>query len=266
MSTLQIFLITVIIIALIIGLLFFGFYKLLARFQTKNPGSNPKKSRTSYESLKLISRSSGSLEKFQESLYSKGSSVGLILGSRGSGKSALGLRVAENFRSKTEKHICAIGFDERDLPSWIKVVEVPEDIENNSFVLIDEGGVFFSSRDSMTEANKIVSKLMLLARHKDLCILFITQNSSNLEINTIRQADYLMLKPSSLLQLDFERKRIKEIYDNAQKGFNTYKKDIGLLYIYSDDFKGFVSNSLPSFWSKKISKALESKKLNKDKD
>ena len=85
----------------------------------------------------------------------------------------------------------------------------------------------------------------------------VTHNSANIEINTIRQADYIALKPSSLLQKDFERKKIKEIYEEVEKEFEKYKTDKGLTYIYSHNYKGFVSNPLPSFWNSKVSKAYE---------
>src|SRR3989344_862010 len=83
----------------------------------------------------------------------------------------------------------------------------------------------------------------------------ITHNSSNIEINTIRQSDYLILKPSSLLQKDFERKKIKEIYNEVEELFNKHKDVEGLTYIYSNEYKGFVSNPLPSFWSSRVSKS-----------
>ena len=85
--------------------------------------------------------------------------------------------------------------------------------------------------------------------------MFIAQSSANIEINAIRQADYLVLKPSSLLQMDFERKKIKEIYEESKKDFEELKEHRGLTYIYSNDYRGFISNSLPSFWSTKVSKA-----------
>ena len=107
----------------------------------------------------------------------------------------------------------------------------------------------------MSNSNKLLSQILFIARHKDLSIIFISQNSSNIEINTIRQADYIALKPSSLLQKDFERKKIKEIYEEVEKEFEKYKEDKGLTYIYSHNYKGFVSNPLPSFWNIKVSKA-----------
>ena len=82
----------------------------------------------------------------------------------------------------------------------------------------------------------------------------ITHNSANLEINAIRQSDYLILKPSSLLQKDFERKKIKEIYESVTEDFEELEDDKGLTYIYGDKYRGFVSNKLPGFWSQKVSK------------
>jgi len=182
--------------------------------------------------------------------------MGIIVGARGSGKSAFGIKFLENFKIKGNKKIYAMGFKENDMPDWIEIVTDISQINNDSFVLIDEGGVFFSARKAMSNANKILSELILIARHKNISILFISQNSSNLEINILRQADYLILKPSSLLQKDFERKTIQKIYEKAKKGFDKFKNYEGLTYIYSQNFSGFVSNPLPSFWSTKISKSF----------
>ena len=95
-----------------------------------------------------------------------------------------------------------------------------------------------------------------MRRRKNLSIIFISQNSANLDVNIIRQADYLVLKPSSLLQKDFERRKIKDIYTEGEKDFKKYSDDKGITYIYSEQFRGFVSNSLPGFWSEGISKSF----------
>ena len=108
----------------------------------------------------------------------------------------------------------------------------------------------------MKELNKFLSDLLLIARHKDLSVLFLTQNSANIDVNIIRQIDYLILKPSSLLQKDFERKKISEIYREKAEKFKKHKHVRGMSYIYSDSYLGFVSNELPSFWNDKISKSF----------
>jgi len=204
-----------------------GFFKRLFGLDEEEKKEREKlEAEPQYSGLKEIKRFSGTLAAFDKFIQKPGK-IGIILGARGSGKSALGMKVLDNIN------------------------EVP----NNSFLLVDESGVNFSSRSSMSNANKLLSELLLISRHKNISIIFITQNSANIEINTLRQADYLLLKKSSLLQLDFERKKIKDIYESVARDFRKFENDKGLTYIYSDVYRGFVSNSLPSFWTEGLSKS-----------
>ncbi len=211
------------------------------------------------QDLEGVKTFKGTTDKFEDWLYSKSSLIGIILGARGTGKSAIGMFLLENFKIRSSKKIYALGFKQAAVPKWIKVIKSIEEIENDSVLLIDEGGIEFSSRSSMSDANKLLSEILLIARHKDLTVLFITQNSSNLEVNAIRQTDFLLLKPSSLLQKDFERKKIKDIYSAVHDDFEELKGTVGLTYIYSDKFRGFATNTLPTFWSDKVSKGYAQK-------
>ncbi len=212
-----------------------------------------------YSKFEIVDVASGDFSNFEKNLIKKDSGIGIVLGARGSGKSAVGIKILENlyFLTKNKRNFFAIGFIKAEMPSWINVVDTIDKIKNNSYVLIDEGGILFSSRKSMSPANKLLSELILIARHKNISIIFISQNSSNLDINILRQADYLILKPSSLLQKDFERKIIKELYTKIGKEFKKYKDKKGISYIHSDDFEGFVENPLPSFWTTSLSKSFE---------
>jgi len=203
--------------------------------------------------FKELEQIDGNLEEFQNYLNKYGK-IGIILGARGSGKSALGIRILENLNA-SEKKVYAMGFRKDRLPKWISPVESVQEISNNSFLLADESGIKFSSRSSMSSTNKLLSELLFISRHKNISIIFIAQNSSNIEINTLRQADYLLLKPSSLLQLDFERKKIKEIYKEVSEQFKKHNGK-GTTYIYSDIYRGFVENFLPSFWTEDLSKSF----------
>ncbi|MBU2562160.1 MAG: hypothetical protein KKF68_00675 [Nanoarchaeota archaeon] len=209
-----------------------------------------------YVPLDLLLVEKGDYNKWEKEIGLSDSKIGVILGARGTGKTAFGIKFLENIHAKHKKKCYAIGFDEEEMPYWIKVVKDINELGNNSFVLIDEGGILFSSRKAMSSANKLLSDLILIARHKNLSILFISQNSSNLDINILRQADFLVLKPSSLLQREFERKIIKNIYDNTKESFEKFKDVKGVAHIYSNLFQGFVSNPLPSFWGEKISKSF----------
>ncbi|MEK6843671.1 MAG: zonular occludens toxin domain-containing protein [Candidatus Micrarchaeota archaeon] len=211
-----------------------------------------------YSKFQLLEAKSGDLEKFEQLLLSPKSQVGIILGARGCGKSALGMRILENVHAKSGRKVCAMGFSSESIPSWIESIEAISEIKNGSLVLVDEGGIIFSARHSMADANSILSELLLISRHKDLSILFISQNSSNLDVNAIRQADYLLLRKSSLLQKDFERKKIQSVYEEAIPYFNSHPNEKqSSTYVYSDEFCGLMKNSLPSFWSDAASKSFK---------
>lgn len=205
--------------------------------------------------LTVVETLKGNYKNFWTKLKTSDSMIGIIVGARGSGKSAIALSILENLKGGSKKFF-AMGFKSEDLPNWIQVIEKTDDLENDAYVVIDEGGILFSSRDSMSSANKLLSELLFIARHKNLTIFFISQNSSNIEINTIRQSDFIILKKSSLLQKDFERKKIADIYTEYSDGFEKHKNLKGLTLIYSDQFVGFINNELPSFWSSKVSKGF----------
>lgn len=209
-----------------------------------------------YENFKVVHTKKGDYLQWEDKVNKSDSKIGVILGARGSGKTAFGMKFLENSHVKHKKRCYVIGFNPEEMPDWITVVENIEDLGNNALVLIDEGGILFNSRDSMSNANKLLSDLILIARHKNLSILFISQNSSNLDINILRQADFLILKPSSLLQRNFERKIIQKMYEQAQEHFDKFENEPGITHIYSEKFNGFVSNPLPSFWGTNISKSF----------
>ncbi|MBD3361193.1 hypothetical protein GF358_00180 [Candidatus Woesearchaeota archaeon] len=231
--------------------------KIVKKSAEKKVRKSQPKMNARYNKLKEVKKIKGNSSKFESHLLEKESTIGIILGARGAGKSAIGMKLLENFKAKSKKKVYAMGFKKKDLPAWISVVNNIDEIANDSVVLIDEGGITFSSRKSMSNANQLLSDLLMIARHKNLSVLFITQNSSNLEINALRQADFLILKHSSLLQKDFERKIIKDIYKSVEKDFEGFGENKEITYVHSDKFKGFIANPLPSFWSSSVSKSFK---------
>ncbi|HRZ85239.1 MAG TPA: zonular occludens toxin domain-containing protein [Candidatus Paceibacterota bacterium] len=246
---------------LIIKKLIKGIYYLIKKISEiikKKRINKEKKSKTpKYEEFKVLKKIEGDYNDLLYDLLKNESKIGLIIGSRGSGKTAFGMKLLENIYAKNKKNCFAIGFNENELPSWIKSISNISQIENNSIILIDESGILFNSRNAMTNSNKLLSKLILISRHKNLSIIFISQNSSNLEINVLRQADFIALKQSSLLQKNFERKIIQKIYEETEDEFKKYKKNKYITYIYSNNFKGFILNPLPSFWKESLSKSFK---------
>ena len=179
----------------------------------------------------------------------------LIFGKRGSGKSSLGFRLLENIHSQTKRRCYALGIEQKLMPKWISPTENIESVPNGSVILIDEGAVSFGARDSMSAKNKELSKLLAIARHKNLSLIFVTQNTGLIDKNILALADTLFVKEGSLLQMEMERPEIKKFYEKANESLKKIKGDRkSYVYLIDSDFEGSLSYSLPSFWSNNLSK------------
>lgn len=202
----------------------------------------------------IVKADEGEFEAFFNKLL-KYSLITLITGKRGSGKTSLGMTLLAVLNSSRKK-CYAVGFDKAKLPSWLKKAESLEKVPNNAAVLVDEGAIVYSSRESMKDSNKFLSKLMAIARHKNLSLVLIAQNSAMIDLNVLRLADVLLLKEPSLLQAEFERKPIQKMYDKIGNSFRAFKEREKLCYVWSDEFMGLLSYELPQFWNESISKSF----------
>ena len=130
-------------------------------------------------------------------------------------------------------------------------------MKNKGVVLVDEGAVDFGSRSSMSKKNKDLSELLAIARHKDMTLIFITQNTGMMDKNILNLCDAIVLKEGSLLQEKMERSAMKDLYVTANKALAKIpsKERKAHCYVFDADFEGLIETSLPSFWSSKVSKS-----------
>jgi hypothetical protein len=221
---------------------------------TAKKGSN--KLEPSNEELTPLNMIQGSYDDFSRSLASR-SSIILIFGKRGSGKSALGFRLLENIYAKTKRPCFVLGVDYKLLPAWISEIKEIENVKGNGIVLIDEGAIAFSSRESMKKGNVTLGKMLATARHKDLTLIFITQNTGMIDKNVLNLTDVVIGNEISLLQKQMERPALRQFIEKADAAFKNLANEerINHCYIFSDDFEGLCSVTLPSFWSGRISKS-----------
>jgi hypothetical protein len=215
-----------------------------------------KRKESPYVPFEVVKTTKGDYEEFRRKL-TRSSLILLILGKRGSGKTAFGMKLAEMFHHEARKKIYTLGYESAKLPSWLKKVASIEAIPNNSISLLDEGAVFFSSRESMKNPNKELSKLMAIARHKNLTLILITQNSGLIDINVLRLADTILLKEPSLLQAEFERKAIKDMYAKVVPMFKDKQNKKPYVYVWDDEFEGMLKSGLPAFWTEEISNSFK---------
>lgn len=198
---------------------------------------------------------SGDVNLLLSKLYND-SLIIAVCGKRGSGKSAFGFRLLENIHAKTGRVAHVLGVKQEVLPSWIVSVDDVKQVQNGGVVLVDEGALSFSSRNAMSKKNKELGELLAVARHKDLTLVLVTQNTGMLDKNVMNLCDMLALKEGSLLQSEMERPVIKKLYERANKELQSLSSNEKKVcaYIIDAEFEGLVSSSLPSFWNSKVSK------------
>lgn len=213
-------------------------------------------SKEPYVPFEKYKEEKGDYEEFYHKIK-RDSVIILITGKRGSGKTSLGMKLLEFFKHETNKKCYVLGYEKSRLPFWIKKAENIEKIPNNSVTLFDEGAVMFSARESMKNINKELGKIMAIARHKNLTLILITQSSAMIDLNVLRLADVLLLKEPSLLQSKFERKAIKDIYEQVAPKFKGLDVKKAYFYVWDDDFQGLLKYGLPEFWNEKISKSFK---------
>jgi len=213
------------------------------------------KTPAAHKDFALADKRKGELENFTRRLASE-SLIIAIAGRRGSGKSGLGFRIMENVHAKTKRPCFVLGVKQSALPSWITEINDLKDVKNKGIVLIDEGAIAFGSRKSMSKENRSLADLLAIARHKDLTLLFITQNTGMIDKNVLNLCDTIVMKEGSLLQEKMERNVMKDLYKTA----NTHLSKIPIkdrkahCYVFDADFEGVIKADLPSFWSSKVSK------------
>jgi len=158
--------------------------------------------------------------------------VALILGQRGSGKTALGHRLMEVFGEDTDRQAYILGFPEHledELPDWIEVLppdtgrdEWPED----SLVLIHEAHQLLHARRSQNSENLEIDELVTISRHRNSCIVFETQQSQRLDRNSVTAVDAIIFREPALLQAEFERSAMKKIVRDAEEMFEQYTETV----------------------------------------
>lgn len=219
----------------------------------------PKKLRkhnAAHSVIEKVEAVQGSHEDFLKSLENT-SKVVMIVGRRGSGKSALGFRLLENIHAKSRRPCFALGVGQGLLPKWIREVSNLEEATANGIVLVDEGAISFSSRESMKKDNIDLGKLLAIARHMNLSAILVTQNTSMIDKNVLRLCDSILLKEGSLLQEQMERSAIQKFYEKAKPAMDNVAKEEKqkAFYVLDAEFEGLCKAELPSFWSDMLSKS-----------
>lgn len=219
-----------------------------------------------YREPKVLETIEGSFKKWWAFMMKYPRLITIIAGRR-MGKSAGSFNIAENLAKKKRIHIQTIGMEEADLPNFIENIGSIEEVENDSILVVGEGGVEANARNSMSKTNKNLAKLLPIISHKEVYAFFCSQLGGISDKNLIYCADTIILLKNSLMQLakGGERPIIRDLYNKylpyIDKWIKKLKSEKGIALIYSEPFIGIIKFRLPSFWNDSLSRSYKHKDI-----
>lgn len=203
-------------------------------------------------------------ELLQEVHFGK-SKIITIVGSRGSGKTATALFLGEEAHNQVNhNNIYYVGIPENPdiYPTYFRFVQQIEDVPNNSFAIIDEASIQYSARNYQQKKNKDLTSNMVIARHKGITLVIITQNLNLIDINIRRLSDIIIYKPGSDYGLQKKRGEVMSKMQKEKMIIMTRMKPTDknecLIEFLSGSYTKYrrINHPLPTFWNEEqISKS-----------
>jgi|TARA_Y100000401_G_C8324453_1_gene227297 predicted double-glycine peptidase len=196
----------------------------------------------------------------------------LIQGHRGEGKSALGWWLAQEMQKRTKKSIVTLGmpvaaqkvFPKRGFgKGGLQFVSSLDQIDKMkpSIVICDEAAFIAGSRDAMSKTNKEWLKLIAICRHKDHLLIFINQQSRQLDVQIMMDADLVLMKRPTQLHLRGARAEFApEIAEAFELFSNMRGSTKRKVYVVDYHYGGgtMLNAQMPRWWNDKVSKAYSS--------
>jgi len=214
-------------------------------------------------------------------------SVILVLGRRGSGKDVTAHQIARimkgtpiDYKASTNvpkvkgritaqyKKYIYISLNPKKyfLPSYFR--EFKEVFLNDSVLLLHDAHIDLYAREWGTDFNKTMDKLQSISRHKNIDIVYTTQQARRLDVNIVAGSDALVFKEPSLLAPSFERPQLRDLSEKATTYFRGKSKRWKWEHAYVFTHVGEVTVSdikKPYYWSEDLSRVYGQEQLEEPK-
>lgn len=190
----------------------------------------------------------------------------LILGGQGTGKSCLGFWLLEILHPRCRCFAFRLPGEGASYTSpWLGIIHDLNDAPSGSIVLVDEAYLSLFARESLTKRNRELTKIVNLARQKNLGLIFVTHEARHLDKNILSCIDTLVIKKPAPLQVALDRSFLKTYLLKAQSVFqgksDSASKATSYVGFSPSGFEGVLQNPRPSFWSDELSHIFASGNL-----
>ncbi len=184
--------------------------------------------------------------------------ITLILGGRGSGKTALGFRLLELYRDhQSDKYIVGGSRSAVQLlPKWIKYVDSIFTLPDNSIALIDEAHLRMGPHISEADRRELAS-MLALTRQRQQTLFIISQQARTISREIVAAADILVFKALRQNQIKFDRPEFTQAMESADQALGTVfgdRKAYAFVYSPEDRLQHLMRSVLPEFWSEPLSR------------
>jgi len=194
----------------------------------------------------------------------KPSSAYLILGRRGSGKTALGHFIVERFSQEYSLLPAIVGIPPEKrklLPKNYVYPLSPADMPENSIGLIDEGAMLMPARKSMSSLNMLMISTLSLVRQRNQITVFVYHYPRMVDVGILAYLDGVFIKEPSVWDVYYGQKgdllpkltwKAAELFENMDEN---KRKSAVFVSAPQAKFEGILGNPLPSYWCDDVSKA-----------
>mgnify|MGYP001353361734 CR=1 FL=1 len=122
-------------------------------------------------------------------------------------------------------------------------------------IVVDEAVFSANARRSMSEENVDWMKLFAIVRHKGHLLIFIAQTSRQVDIQLIDQADLILMKKPSMMQVKTARTELKAQVKEALALLDQKRNSKAWVYVYDPktDAGKLLFSAMPTWWTEKLS-------------
>ncbi len=182
----------------------------------------------------------------------------LVLGGRGSGKTALGFRMLELYRDhRSDTYIVGAPRSAMALlPRWIKHVDSIFTLPDNSVALIDEAHLNLGPHISEADRKELAS-MLALTRQRRQTLFIISQQARTISREIVAAVDILIIKSLRQNQVRFDRPEFTEAMELADQALSTVlgvRKPYAFVYSPEDRLGHLMKSELPGFWNESLSR------------